>query len=116
MNKLILTAAVAATLSPPIAFADHDRYEREDPEFARVVSATPIYREVRIDEPRRECWDERVVYPGGYRREDLAAGAVVGAIAGGVAGHQFGKGHGRDAATVVGALIAQAVAGFFARA
>lgn len=114
MNKPSLVTAVAAILLAPAAFADHDRYERGDRhgrydegtvEFVRVVSATPIYREVRIDEPRRECWDERVVYPGGYRRHDLAAGTVVGAIAGGVAGHQFGNGHGRDAATLIGALI-----------
>lgn len=31
-------------------------------------------------------------------------GAVGGAVAGGVVGHQFGKGHGKDAMTVLGAL------------
>ncbi|MFA5937924.1 MAG: glycine zipper 2TM domain-containing protein [Sinimarinibacterium sp.] len=115
MNKPSLVTAAVAILLSPAAFADHDRYDRDDRydegnvEFVRVVSATPIYRDVRVDEPRRECWDERVVYPGGYRRNDLAAGTVVGAIAGGVAGHQFGKGHGRDAATVVGALIGASI-------
>ncbi|MEQ1439952.1 glycine zipper 2TM domain-containing protein [Fontimonas sp. SYSU GA230001] len=105
MKQPSLVAIFALAFVTPAAFADHGRYGRDDLEFARVVSATPVYRTVRIEEPSRECWDERVVYPGGYRREDLAAGTVVGAIAGGVAGHQFGKGRGRDAATVLGVLV-----------
>ena len=69
---------------------------------------------MRIEEPRRECWDERVVYRDsprdrGYWFDNSAAGSVVGAIAGGVAGHQFGKGRGKDAATVLGAVIGAGV-------
>ncbi|SFF33238.1 Uncharacterized conserved protein YcfJ, contains glycine zipper 2TM domain [Fontimonas thermophila] len=101
--------AMAIALAAPLAHADHRRYE--DIEYAKVIRATPIYRSVRIEEPLRECWDERVVYPGrgGYWTDSGTSGALIGAIAGGVAGHQFGKGRGRDAATAVGALIGASI-------
>lgn len=129
MNKLALApiAAViaAATLVSTPALADHeyryagdrrDRWEEPRPaydgrrgeryEYAEVVSATPIYRSVRIEEPRRECWDEQVVYDEGPRhRNPGAGGAILGAILGGVAGHQFGSGRGNAAATAAGAVI-----------
>lgn len=77
-------------------------------EYAEVLSSTPVYRDVRIEQPRRECWDQQVNYE--ERRQapwfnNGVGGSVVGAIAGGVAGHQFGKGRGKDAATVLGAVI-----------
>lgn len=106
MDKLILgCAAIAAVLAAPVASADHDRHG--DVQYAHVLSATPIYRSVRIEEPLRECWDERIVYRdrGDYWVDHGTGGALVGAIAGGVAGHQFGKGRGNDVATAVGALI-----------
>lgn len=140
MNKLALTTFVAASSVAVPACAgggyysgNHDdRYEprhesRNEPryepgrgsdygsanEYADVISAEPIYRSVRIEEPRRECWDERVTYRDEPRREGREdywlnndiAGSIVGAIAGGVAGHQFGKGHGKDAATGLGAIL-----------
>lgn len=125
MNKLVLPAFVAASLVAVPAFAGKDhRYDRDDryeprygnTEYADVLEARPRYRTVRIEEPRRECWDERVVYrdePRGGRDDyyltNGTAGAVIGAIAGGVAGHQFGKGRGKDAATALGAIIGAGV-------
>lgn len=107
--SLVATAAVAGPRHDP---ANNGRYEG-GPEYADVVSAQPRYRTVRIEEPRRECWDERVVYEeprdNGYWFDNGVAGSVVGAIAGGVAGHQFGKGRGKDAATVLGAVIGAGV-------
>lgn len=110
MDKYLLgSAAAVALITAPAAFADHGR--RSDVEYAHVMSAVPIYRSVRVDEPRRECWDERVVYQDreGYWMDNGTGGAIVGAIAGGVAGHQFGKGRGKDAATALGALIGAGV-------
>lgn len=138
MNKLALSTFVAASLVAVPAFAGKDRYyyagdrdDRYEPrgeprgeprygspyqggtEYAEVLSAQPIYRSVRIEEPRRECWDEQVVYRDDVREDywfnNGTAGAVVGAIAGGVAGHQFGKGRGKDAATALGAIIGAGV-------
>lgn len=117
MNKtLTLTAALAAALAAGPALADHDRWDDDDGgdrggriEYARVVSSTPVIHQVRINEPRQECHDERVVYRDSgraYRNGD----ALVGAIIGGIAGHQFGRGRGNAAATAAGALIGAGVA------
>lgn len=128
MNKLALPLTVIAALNLAATqaeagsryrYADNDRSDRwEEPsraryEYADVVSANPIYRTVRIEQPRRECWDERVVYNerrgGDYWLDNGTAGGLVGAIAGGVVGHQFGKGRGNKAATALGAVIGAGV-------
>ncbi|MDO8207058.1 MAG: glycine zipper 2TM domain-containing protein [Gallionella sp.] len=72
---------------------------------ARVVSSTPIYE--RINEPRRECWNESVQ---SAPRERSMGGAVVGGVAGGLLGSQVGGGHGSTVATGAGA-VAGAVVG-----
>jgi uncharacterized protein YcfJ len=115
-SRSIFTLFIAGSLAATSAFAgeryedDDDRdYAPEGTEYAKVTGVEPIYRTVRISEPRRECWDERVAYNNpqqpAYLFDNGIAGAVVGAIAGGVAGHQFGNGRGKDAATAAGALI-----------
>ncbi|MCC2655049.1 MAG: hypothetical protein K0Q76_157 [Panacagrimonas sp.] len=129
MNKLAtlpliavlgLATATQAVAGPGYRYADDDRSDRwEEPrrgeryEYAEVVSAEPIYRTVRIEEPRRECWDERVVYnerrDDGYWMNNGTAGGLIGAIAGGVVGHQFGSGRGKKAATALGAVIGAGV-------
>lgn len=72
---------------------------------ARVVDVQPIYRSVRVSQPRQECWDERVVYRDVRHDNNVAVGGLIGAVAGGVLGHQFGSGSGQAAATAVGAII-----------
>ena len=99
MNKLVITALTAAVVSAPA-------YARGDYEYAKVVSADPIYRTVRVSTPRQECYDERVVTrEPAYRSNGDPGAALFGAILGGVAGHQFGKGSGKSVATAAGALI-----------
>jgi uncharacterized protein YcfJ len=72
-------------------------------DYARVRHVEPIVRQVRVETPRRECYDDRYV----ESRPDPNVGArtVLGGIIGGVLGHQIGSGRGRDAATVAGAVI-----------
>ena len=72
---------------------------------ARVVSATPIYKTVRVYRPVEECWSERVVRPGYRSRTPTIAGAIVG----GVIGNQFGKGSGNTAMTVAGSLLGASI-------
>ncbi|MGQ0529838.1 MAG: glycine zipper 2TM domain-containing protein [Panacagrimonas sp.] len=113
MNKLALPliAAVSLAATQAVAGPKH-RYTHEDQDYGKVLAAEPIYRQVRIEEPRRECWDERVVYEDRSNEPWLsngAAGAVVGAVIGGIAGHQVGGGRGRDAATAVGAILGAGV-------
>lgn len=82
-------------------------------DFARVVDSRPVFREVRINEPREVCWNEpvRYVQPGrpGYVRAGDPGAAVLGGIIGGVLGNQIGSGDGRRAATAAGVLIGAAV-------
>lgn len=141
MNKLLalpLFAAVSLAATQAVAgpgyyryAGDDDRDDRHedrrdrseprgygrrgnDAEYAEVVSAQPIYRSVRIEEPRRECYDERVVYEeqrrgGGYYGDGGAGGAIVGAVIGGVLGNSIGHGGNRRAATAIGAVIGAGV-------
>jgi len=75
-------------------------------EYAQVVSSTPSYENVITRVPHQECYDEQVpvtYYDGGYRNDSGAA--IVGGVIGGVLGHQIGGGHGKDAATIGGAIL-----------
>lgn len=75
-------------------------------DYAEVLSSRPIYRDVRVAEPRQECYDQRVVYDDGYRRQNNeGVGALLGAVVGGVVGNRFGHGGGRVATTAVGAVV-----------
>jgi len=93
-----------------------DGYRGRDTDYAEVISTRPVYSQVRVSEPRQECWDERVTYrDNSYRggREasqfDTTAGAVIGGVIGGAAGHQFSEGSGKQIATAIGALIGASV-------
>ena len=69
---------------------------------ARVRSVDPQYESVSV--PRRECsshWVNEVRRTG---RNDYG-GAVLGGVAGAIVGNQVGKGHGREAATALGAVV-----------
>jgi uncharacterized protein YcfJ len=113
MNKLtkgtaLATAVCGLVISAPAAYArhDHDRdYDDGGWEYARVVSAEPIYHEVRVSEPREVCREEPVTERTEYRGGPDPGAILLGAAIGGVIGHQFGHGHGRDAATAAGAFI-----------
>lgn len=112
MNKLVLGTITAAAVAAASVAAP--AYARSDVEYAKVVDADPIYRTVRISQPRQECYDERVVYreeQPTYRSGGASpAGVLLGAALGGVAGHQFGKGRGNAVATAAGALIGAGIA------
>jgi uncharacterized protein YcfJ len=126
MLSKAMTGLVASglLLSGQAAFADHNdwknaRYERRSgPEYdyARVVDVDPIVRQVRVSEPRRECWNEtrydEASYPNDHRydpKRGSAGSMILGGIIGAAIGNQIGSGDGRRAATVAGAIIGSAV-------
>ena len=74
-------------------------------DFAKVVDVRPVYREVEVSNPVRECWDEPVIRTHNNTGHKSASGMAVGGILGGVIGHQIGKGNGNKLATAVGTLI-----------
>jgi len=102
MNKLLNSMVVATGLllgTSISAHAGHNFYE----EYARVISVKPIYEDVEVITPRRECWTERRVSHGDhphqhYARRDSYTAPLAGALLGGVIGNQFGGGSGRNVA------------------
>jgi uncharacterized protein YcfJ len=116
-------ATTGLLLGGQAAFADHgkwrnDRHARHgyaEYDYARVVDVDPIFREVRVRVPERECWTEtRYEEPHysdpGPREPHRAAGSMIlGGLIGAAIGNQIGSGDGRRAATVAGALIGSAV-------
>lgn len=103
MNKSMLAGigiGVAAALGVA-AVASMNVFDR-GPQYAQVVSATPIKETVKT--PRKECRNVVVTHRAPVQDENRIVGSALGAVAGGVIGHQFGGGRGKDVATVVGAL------------
>lgn len=78
---------------------------------AKAPAATPVstpHHEVARKEPKPatcyNCGTVTAVNAVKQQGNASGVGAVGGAVAGGVVGHQFGKGHGKDAMTVLGAV------------
>lgn len=92
-KPLVLLAALGALSAQAETFFDHARVRGVEPQYENVTVA------------REECrkqWVEDVHRSGG--RRDYG-GAVVGGIAGALLGNQVGDGHGREAATAIGAVV-----------
>ncbi|MFV2032877.1 MAG: glycine zipper 2TM domain-containing protein [Gammaproteobacteria bacterium] len=71
--------------------------------YGKVIGTIPIYRQVRVSNPVRECWDEPVIRT--QNEPKSASGMAVGGILGGIIGHQVGKGKGKRLATAMGTII-----------
>ncbi|MGH8189346.1 MAG: glycine zipper 2TM domain-containing protein, partial [Steroidobacteraceae bacterium] len=100
--------AGAALATPPSwSNSRHNRGSHGEYDYAPVTHVQPIVRQVRIETPRRECWDDVRYVDSRPHVSDPAVGGrtLIGGIIGGVIGSQFGSGRGRDAATVAGTLI-----------
>jgi len=67
-------------------------------EQARVVSVTPVIKQVSI--PQQVCGTSQVA----VQEPKTGEGAVVGAVAGGIVGNALGKGAGKGASTALGAV------------
>lgn len=107
-----LSVASAAFAAPPSwSNSRHNRGYENGYDYAPVVRSEPIVRQVRVETPRRECWDDvRTVESRPHISEPAVGGrTLLGSIIGGVIGHQFGSGRGRDAATIAGAAIGAGV-------
>ena len=112
MNALQTIMATVLLIAVSTAGTAGDKYGHKKPkhgkahgvyEYATVLEARPIYREVRVSQPVRECWDEPV-YQTRHRTKS-ASGILVGGLIGGVVGHQIGDGRGNKIATAMGAIL-----------
>lgn len=113
MKKFRTLLAVSLVCATSVAFAEHDsvgkyadsqqHHDRFD--YARVLNVTPIYREVRVSEPAKECWTEAVTN-NRKQYHQSAGGMLAGGIVGGIIGHHLGQGRKhRGIATAVGTLV-----------
>lgn len=99
--------------------------------YADVIDVHPLVREVRVQEPRRECWTEYQRHQTNYKGQALGVGGrdrshghansrgsgaspLLGTIVGGAIGNKIGRhlgsGEVRLGATIAGALIGTALA------
>jgi uncharacterized protein YcfJ len=99
MKKLVTIAAVLSMFGSA-AFANQVT--------ATVVDMRETYRDVVKQVPVQSCqtidvpiYKEVVTGGGGASTGDVLAGAIIG----GVIGNQFGNGKGKDAMTVLGAIV-----------
>ncbi|MBC7547041.1 MAG: glycine zipper 2TM domain-containing protein [Polaromonas sp.] len=70
---------------------------------ARVRTVNPQYENVSV--PRNECSNQWVTDQQPAASSRNYGGLALGGLAGAVLGNQVGRGHGREAATAVGAVI-----------
>ncbi len=98
MNRFIL-------LVPLLASAALTARAESYIDTARVRSVQPQYETVTV--PRQHCTSQWINETHRVETRDGHGygGALVGGVAGAVLGNQVGKGHGREAATALGAVV-----------
>lgn len=74
----------------------------EGPQYAKVISSTPIKQ--TVNHPRQECHNEAVTVHKPVKDQHQILGTAIGAVAGGLLGNQVGGGNGKKLATVAGAV------------
>lgn len=124
---LAVSIGAALALSTGMASAGDRQVATERfTEYADVIDVQPVYQNIRVREPRQECWIETRQEIVGYKQErseshrayrseqrhSSSGNAVVGGLIGGVIGNQLGRGHSsksRTGATIAGAIIGGAI-------
>ncbi len=79
---------------------------------ARVRTVNPQYENVSV--PRNECTSQWVTDQQPVAASRNYGGLALGGVAGALLGNQVGRGHGREAATAVGAVVGALAAEHFA--
>ena len=59
---------------------------------ASVVSVDKVYKQVRVEEPYKECYIKETVQNNG---DGSATNEIIGGVIGGAIGNQLGKGDGK---------------------
>ncbi|MDH5353372.1 MAG: glycine zipper 2TM domain-containing protein [Gammaproteobacteria bacterium] len=113
MKSIKSTWVIILILLSPTLMADHKQKHQHKEfsqerhaqqfDFGRVIEVEPVYRQVRVSNPVKECWDEPVQHSGSQHRS--AGGMLAGGLLGGIVGHQIGDGRGKKLATAVGTIV-----------
>lgn len=101
MKVSFMTGALAGAIVVTAGSAAAGYHMYQTAHSAKVLSATPLTRTVKI--PRQECHDEAVTHTAPVKDQNRLLGTGIGALVGGVVGHQIGGGSGKTLATVAGA-------------
>lgn len=103
-TSLFAVATLSALIALP-ASAGHgkNRHDNSRHDYAKVISATPIYEQVSISRPQQECWTETVAYERNHG-SNSATPTLLGAVIGGAIGHAVGK-NDRRSGTAIGAVL-----------
>lgn len=112
LASVVLSLALIATSAEAgngYAYKDR-RSSQVTYDYARVLSAEPIIRYVRVTTPVKECWEDVEYYSADHHSYGVGVRTLFGAVIGGVIGHQIGGGRGNDIATVAGTLIGASIA------
>jgi len=117
LTRSLIAAVVVSAISLPVAAGKHRgnaAYDNATYDYARVVTVDPVIERYQVNEPIKQCWNEKVAVrhsdydrPRHYKNKSRTP-EIVGAIIGGVIGNRIGKrggGNARDVATVAGAVL-----------
>ncbi len=111
MNKTLIAVGIASllSLSSMNSFAGkHHRHNNSFEDTARVVDVEPLYTNVRVASPYRDCYKQPHHRESNSQNQSYT-GTIAGGIIGGVVGNQFGGGSGKKIMTAAGALLGGSV-------
>ena len=74
---------------------------------ASVISVDKVYKQVRVEEPYKECYIKESIQNSG---DGSATNEIIGGVIGGAIGNQFGDGDGKDIMTLAGILMGASIA------
>ena len=74
---------------------------------AAVLSVDKVYKQVRVEEPYKECYIKETIQNSG---DGSATNEIIGGVIGGAIGNQFGEGSGKDVMTLAGILMGASIA------
>ena len=74
---------------------------------ASVVSVDKVYKQVRVEEPYKECYIKETIQNSG---DGSATNEIIGGVIGGAIGNQYGEGSGKDVMTLAGILMGASIA------
>jgi len=113
--KQFIAATVLIGISNVALAGDSYQQRHHFTEYADVINVEPIFKRVRHEKPRRECWieqEEHVVIREGsnhsFRQSQQLSSSRSGSDA--VIGGLIGGGGARNGATVAGAIVGSVIA------
>ena len=107
MNRNVLTGALLLSV---MAIAFWVKPAQAANEYATVINVKPNYVNVQVPRHRNECQTVEIPIYSNYGGQASTGDTLFGALIGGALGNQVGGGKGKDAATILGAIIGADVA------